>query len=127
MDIERGYALVEPWRKKTRDALGGRTRQADGAAGRHAESQGEKKTLRPGSGNRCRAVTHNLCGQPQYSGGEQEKSRKFPARYSGPLHAPQCRGTLLEGEVTGEDRKSTRLNSSHVAISYAVFCLKKKK
>src|SRR5207253_5451346 len=27
----------------------------------------------------------------------------------------------------GQDRKSTRLNSSHVAISYAVFCLKKKK
>src|SRR5437660_2285939 len=29
--------------------------------------------------------------------------------------------------VKPEDRKSTRLNSSHVAISYAVFCLKKKK
>src|SRR5690349_23474259 len=28
---------------------------------------------------------------------------------------------------TGKDRKSTRLNSSHVEISYAVFCLKKKK
>src|SRR5690625_6109257 len=28
---------------------------------------------------------------------------------------------------TRRDRKSTRLNSSHVAISYAVFCLKKKK
>src|SRR5690349_5144954 len=28
--------------------------------------------------------------------------------------------------ITGEDRKSTRLNSSHVEISYAVFCLKKK-
>src|SRR5690625_7095873 len=28
--------------------------------------------------------------------------------------------------VPGKDRKSTRLNSSHVAISYAVFCLKKK-
>src|SRR5256885_7601639 len=27
----------------------------------------------------------------------------------------------------GEDRKSTRLNSSHLVISYAVFCLKKKK
>src|SRR5690625_2835027 len=31
------------------------------------------------------------------------------------------------GESEGKDRKSTRLNSSHVAISYAVFCLKKKK
>src|SRR5690349_23371513 len=29
--------------------------------------------------------------------------------------------------VRGRDRKSTRLNSSHVEISYAVFCLKKKK
>src|SRR5947199_5496294 len=28
---------------------------------------------------------------------------------------------------TREDRKSTRLNSSHLGISYAVFCLKKKK
>src|SRR5437868_13915174 len=28
---------------------------------------------------------------------------------------------------SAEDRKSTRLNSSHVSISYAVFCLKKKK
>src|SRR5690606_39399591 len=32
---------------------------------------------------------------------------------------------VFEGTV--EDRKSTRLNSSHVKISYAVFCLKKKK
>src|SRR5437773_4522302 len=30
-------------------------------------------------------------------------------------------------EDPGEDRKSTRLNSSHITISYAVFCLKKKK
>src|SRR5437773_7679142 len=29
--------------------------------------------------------------------------------------------------VDDEDRKSTRLNSSHITISYAVFCLKKKK
>src|SRR5207249_9233926 len=34
-----------------------------------------------------------------------------------------------QGELAAElgDRKSTRLNSSHVSISYAVFCLKKKK
>src|SRR5690606_40000024 len=31
------------------------------------------------------------------------------------------------GQPTKRDRKSTRLNSSHVKISYAVFCLKKKK
>src|SRR5437870_10380573 len=30
------------------------------------------------------------------------------------------------GKTARQDRKSTRLNSSHVAISYAVFCLKKK-
>src|SRR5690554_7570860 len=42
-------------------------------------------------------------------------------------------GIVLPGEVYNflglgcRDRKSTRLNSSHVRISYAVFCLKKKK
>src|SRR5437868_11758618 len=36
------------------------------------------------------------------------------ARFTGPAHP-------------NRDRKSTRLNSSHVSISYAVFCLKKKK
>src|SRR5256885_10072005 len=34
---------------------------------------------------------------------------------------------LNAGEDGAEDRKSTRLNSSHLVISYAVFCLKKKK
>src|SRR5690606_39548162 len=35
--------------------------------------------------------------------------------------------TVYETYRFGRDRKSTRLNSSHVKISYAVFCLKKKK
>src|SRR5690606_41073994 len=39
--------------------------------------------------------------------------------------APRRRGQVTQG--AGRDRKSTRLNSSHVKISYAVFCLKKKK
>src|SRR5690625_6917151 len=34
---------------------------------------------------------------------------------------------LPDWQFAGTNRKSTRLNSSHVAISYAVFCLKKKK
>src|SRR2546426_9101833 len=37
---------------------------------------------------------------------------------------PPGQGTAKQG---AQDRKSTRLNSSHLVISYAVFCLKKKK
>src|SRR5690349_23092979 len=48
----------------------------------------------------------------------------------GPLQCPsstaaRCRGPKIT--KASIDRKSTRLNSSHVEISYAVFCLKKKK
>src|SRR2546426_12786075 len=46
------------------------------------------------------------------------------------LDASQLTG-LVDGDPVGtwadQDRKSTRLNSSHLVISYAVFCLKKKK
>src|SRR5690625_6147266 len=65
----------------------------------------------------------------------------FGQHRQGGLHAAhEGRGFLTAGEVdvswhrrvierihADRDRKSTRLNSSHVAISYAVFCLKKKK
>src|SRR5207249_10265850 len=43
-------------------------------------------------------------------------------KYAGPQHA----GDAVDLWAV-RDRKSTRLNSSHVSISYAVFCLKKKK
>src|SRR5438067_10558374 len=43
----------------------------------------------------------------------------------GLLRGAQLLGDQLSGALLG-DRKSTRLNSSHVSISYAVFCLKKK-
>src|SRR5699024_11807411 len=44
-----------------------------------------------------------------------------------PKFSPRkCRFHIRTGERL-QDRKSTRLNSSHVSISYAVFCLKKKK
>src|SRR2546430_8059725 len=50
---------------------------------------------------------------------------------SAPSSAPSTsRKFFLEvvpGTCPGRDRKSTRLNSSHSQISYAVFCLKKKK
>src|SRR6266702_5865077 len=46
----------------------------------------------------------------------------------GALHHPAVQLAVGEHVIdhVAEDRKSTRLNSSHVAISYAVFCLKKK-
>src|SRR5256885_5390437 len=46
-------------------------------------------------------------------------------RGRGPRGAAGCRSGRFRG-VGRPDRKSTRLNSSHLVISYAVFCLKKK-
>src|SRR2546426_9151891 len=75
------------------------------------------------------------------------RSTPFPTRRSSDLTtwSPFCRVTWLRNSTTASssprprallmlaprsvsgDRKSTRLNSSHLVISYAVFCLKKKK
>src|SRR5439155_22878599 len=43
-----------------------------------------------------------------------------------PIWAPLTDQPQILSQAIESDRKSTRLNSSHVAISYAVFCLKKK-
>src|SRR6266481_6655868 len=40
---------------------------------------------------------------------------------------PRCHAQTSRKPARHQDRKSTRLNSSHSSISYAVFCLKKKK
>src|SRR5436190_15803851 len=53
-----------------------------------------------------------------------DRSRSRPAR----LRSLQSRAARLGMPAQSRlDRKSTRLNSSHTVISYAVFCLKKKK
>src|SRR3712207_7957147 len=44
-----------------------------------------------------------------------------------PRRAPRQKPQIFPRQVHLLDRKSTRLNSSHANISYAVFCLKKKK
>src|SRR5688572_31383045 len=54
------------------------------------------------------------------NGHERDRSRRRRAGRS-----PRPAGDLHVG-LYGRDRKSTRLNSSHSQISYAVFCLKKK-
>src|SRR5690625_6960882 len=68
-------------------------------------------------------VTVNVMGVVQFlHNNKEEQVRTY------------IRKTFMEGygvidldRLYEEDRKSTRLNSSHVAISYAVFCLKKKR
>src|SRR5438477_4942775 len=64
-------------------------------------------------------------------------SQRFVFRFSSPEFALRVQADnvlpevsvseLLAYHLAETDRKSTRLNSSHMSISYAVFCLKKKK
>src|SRR3712207_7984047 len=53
-------------------------------------------------------------------------ARRFPAQHPVQFAAYEQLGREGEEHVEETDRKSTRLNSSHANISYAVFCLKKK-
>src|SRR5690625_5452941 len=53
--------------------------------------------------------------------------REIVARRPASIEAHHPQTTTPSSSAPSRDRKSTRLNSSHVAISYAVFCLKKKK
>src|SRR2546430_6016419 len=57
------------------------------------------------------------------------KSRKPRIDLNGVASPPRAASVIgtLEKTTSSRDRKSTRLNSSHSQISYAVFCLKKKK
>src|SRR5438876_1675180 len=62
--------------------------------------------------------------QPQGTGRQPPGYRPVPDEPGRLVTRPRRRGG---GEALRGDRKSTRLNSSHPSISYAVFCLKKKK
>src|SRR3989454_6321957 len=66
-------------------------------------------------------------GRPARRVGPLNERRRVPraANPTGPLDG--ALGVARRGRTTARDRKSTRLNSSHLVISYAVFCLKKKK
>src|SRR5438034_11479454 len=71
-----------------------------------------------------------------YCYGDHRDLHSFPTRRSSDLATgfpdgaapPECAAATAAGSPRRAiDRKSTRLNSSHTVISYAVFCLKKKK
>src|SRR3712207_6973400 len=69
-------------------------------------------------------ISSSSKGASQTRGNSRVCNAKSPA-----IHSPQTPMTddQKPSKGSGPDRKSTRLNSSHANISYAVFCLKKKK
>src|SRR3712207_7800899 len=74
---------------------------------------------------RASATAHHLLDvEPEVA--EQHDRRIAPGR-AGDRAARVRRAARLVEAGDRQDRKSTRLNSSHANISYAVFCLKKKK
>src|SRR5256885_4611817 len=70
-----------------------------------------------------RAQIHERVQQTLGLVGLQGMGERLPGSLSG---GQQQRAALACAVVERPDRKSTRLNSSHLVISYAVFCLKKK-
>src|SRR5699024_11707320 len=66
-------------------------------------------------------------GSPVGSGGSVRSGKSAPAESAITTSTPWFRDSSTDSDSSSPDRKSTRLNSSHVSISYAVFCLKKKK
>src|SRR5688572_31262402 len=68
-------------------------------------------------------VVGDSVGEAWLDAGTDHQSREGVWMMVAPIALPERRAT----ELALEDRKSTRLNSSHSQISYAVFCLKKKK
>src|SRR2546430_13720775 len=77
-----------------------------------------------------RSRHHRPRRRPERGRGDEGRRVQLPAKAGQPPRAAGDRrqgGRALPPEPDQSDRKSTRLNSSHSQISYAVFCLKKKK
>src|SRR5436853_4834367 len=70
---------------------------------------------------------HRRAEEGERPGGEGTKDARRPAQ-AAPVDEREHQAIAeAEHPDDAEDRKSTRLNSSHLGISYAVFCLKKKR
>src|SRR5207245_11375257 len=71
-------------------------------------------------------IVYHLKRLPGFSGGIVDLAAEFGMACNNAFCEPHCLAQIFANR-NGTDRKSTRLNSSHGSISYAVFCLKKKK
>src|SRR2546427_3415891 len=76
--------------------------------------------------SRLLAPTGRGKGRPQDEG-ERERLHGRTGPVPAPVRSMAPAISSKSASVSARDRKSTRLNSSHSQISYAVFCLKKKK
>src|SRR5205807_8065368 len=73
-------------------------------------------------------ATNSLNGRSRYSPRTHRKPLgTFAGVFPSCATSPRKTSFSVTSCFKNEDRKSTRLNSSHLVISYAVFCLKKKK
>src|SRR2546426_5263485 len=69
-----------------------------------------------------------ICVRPCFIKIRENANIGLNEELSKPLKILNMKNVLFElARISALDRKSTRLNSSHLVISYAVFCLKKKK
>src|SRR5713101_8408444 len=124
------------WAQAAAPRRPGRGRDYPRRGGQRALHPGARRAIhrdRGGRGRPPRGAAHGARHRSRAGGGRARAAPHQPWRGgAGPLGVDRSRraragpGRWPGGSRPG-DRKSTRLNSSHMSISYAVFCLKKKK
>src|SRR5206468_10032123 len=110
------HSRPEPYRRGDEGNGEGAAAAADPRGPRRRLPRQHQDELRPAGGRDRRASACRARGEGGRPSPEVER-----------LDARTARDARGAGEGVRRDRKSTRLNSSHDQISYAVFCLKKKK
>src|SRR5260221_6903166 len=135
--VAAAFELVENFGQREDGAGGNVVQQQDALAARLDTADGTSRnlaTVDPGPVVRqeIRAPSHIAMGREVLLDGLLAQQTRYPKERRHRLRVPdglaQRRKTLFDlARRLIQDRKSTRLNSSHTVISYAVFCLKKKK
>src|SRR5437879_13039834 len=132
-----GILTLRPVSSLTSRKAGGSVGEARAALGARERAAAQEKTTRVAQARTARRDGGNFLKQfPTILARIFPKNEKAPRDSRGLPPSPflaKSAGRCAKGGWPGlrllqaEDRKSTRLNSSHRCISYAVFCLKKKK
>src|SRR5699024_1174261 len=119
----RGGHLDDRARDRRRRRRGRRDRSRRDRRGRHPCSTSHLRSARDPPGHLAHEGTSLMTTDSRTAAASRTTESGTTADPTGPIPLPPGGSPRLDVE---QDRKSTRLNSSHVSISYAVFCLKKK-